>query len=200
VRIVVFDYGAGNLHSLRKAIAGQGREIRVEPDPSRLLAGDVLVLPGVGAFATAVARLAPVRAEIADALRAGHPCLGICLGTQLLFGSSEEGAGVGLAVIRGRVTRLEADRVPHIGWNDVSGPEPLLREAGLSLGYFAHGYACRPMDAGCVTAWTHHQNDCFPAVLRTARTIGFQFHPEKSALPGIRLLHAALGAVFAEAL
>lgn len=193
--IVVFDYGAGNLHSLCKALADDGRALRVESDVRRLTDGAVLVLPGVGAFAQAAARLAPARASIRDALRDGHPCLGICLGGQLLLESSDEGAGGGLGLIAGRVTRLRATRVPHIGWNEVSGPDPLLGASGLELAYFANGYGCRPEDAGCVSAWCRHEDDRFPAVLRVARTIGVQFHPEKSGTAGRRFVAAALEAV-----
>ena len=195
MRVVVFDYGAGNLHSLVKVLAGDGRAIRVESDVRRLTDGDLLVLPGVGAFAQAAARLAPARASIRDALRDGHPCLGVCLGAQLLLDAGEEGPGDGLGLILGRVTRLRATRVPHIGWNDVSGPEPLLAASGLDLAYFAHGYACRPEGAGYATAWSRHEDDRFPAVLRVARTIGVQFHPEKSGSAGRRFVAAALEAV-----
>jgi glutamine amidotransferase len=193
--IVVFDYGAGNLHSLCKALAADDRALRVESDVRRLTDGDLLVLPGVGAFAQAAARLAPARASIRDALRDGHPCLGICLGGQLLLESSDEGPGGGLGLIPGRVTRLRATRVPHIGWNEVSGPDPLLGASGLELAYFANGYACRPEDAGCVSGWCRHEDDRFPAVLRVARTIGVQFHPEKSGTAGRRFVAAALEAV-----
>jgi glutamine amidotransferase len=195
MRVVVFDYGAGNLHSLGKVLVGDGRAIRVESDAARLTDGDLLVLPGVGAFAQAAARLAPARESIRDALRNGHPCLGVCLGAQLLLDASEEGPGDGLGLIPGRVTRLRATRVPHIGWNDVSGPEPLLAASELELACFANGYACRPEGAGYVTAWCRHEDDRFPAVLRVARTIGVQFHPEKSGAAGRRFVAAALEAV-----
>lgn len=194
VRLTVFDYGAGNLHSLLKAVAGEDREIAVETDPRKLASAELLVLPGVGAFAQAAGRLAPGRAELRDALLDGLPCVGICLGMQLLFEGSEEGEGAGLGVLSGTVERLRARRVPHIGWNGVdSAGEPLLGAAGLTLAYFANSYVCRAEDSDCVTAWTTHERDRFPAVVRTARTVGVQFHPEKSSAPGLRFLHAVLG-------
>ena len=125
--IALFDYGAGNLHSLAKALEAAGARVRIEPDPLRVLAADALVLPGVGAFGAAAERLAPAAAEIRRALEDGFPCLGVCLGMQLLFEWSEEGDGRGLGILPGHVRRLRASRVPHMGWNAVhpaSAPPP----------------------------------------------------------------------------
>lgn len=202
MRVSVFDYGAGNLHSLVRALALHGADARCVEDPRAALDADALVLPGVGAFATAARRLAPARAEMRAALEAGLPCLGVCLGMQLLFDSSDEGSGEGLGLIPGRVTRLWARRVPHMGWNDVcwSDPrDPLRGPGGLELGYFANGYACRPQDGSCVAAWCEHDGDEFPAVVRRARTVGVQFHPEKSGRQGLALVGAFLAGVEAVA-
>ena len=193
MKVIVFDYGAGNLHSLVKAIDGDGATVTVEHDPLRALDGDVLVLPGVGAFGPAAAALESARAPIANALRDGHPCLGICLGLQLLFDESEEGPGAGLGVFTGRVTRIDAERLPHIGWNtldDVS--DPLLRDDRIPSAYFANGFVARPADSRHVVAWTTHERDRFPAAVRNGRTLGVQFHPEKSSTAGIQFLRAAL--------
>ncbi|HEU5220041.1 MAG TPA: imidazole glycerol phosphate synthase subunit HisH [Gemmatimonadales bacterium] len=196
LRLTVFDYGAGNLHSLLKALEGDGRTLEVETEPHRLRSAELLVLPGVGAFAQAAGRLASAGPELRDALRHGLPCVGVCLGMQLLFESSAEGGGPGIGLIEGTVERLRARMLPHIGWNRVeSATDPLLGPAGLDLAYFANSYACRPRDKECVTAWTTHENDRFPAVVRTARTIGVQFHPEKSSAAGVRFLRAAIDAV-----
>ena len=196
MRVTIFDYGAGNLHSLLKALAGDARSVTVETDPRAALRTDLLVLPGVGAFAAAAERLAPGRASMHDALRDGLPCLGICLGMQLLFDRSDEGAGDGLGLIRGAVTRLQATRVPHIGWNAVADAgEALLSGTGLGLAYFANGFACRPDDSAAVTAWTTHETDRFAAVVRSARTLGVQFHPEKSSAAGLRFVRAAVDAL-----
>jgi imidazole glycerol-phosphate synthase subunit HisH len=198
--VTVFDYGAGNLHSLVKALAAPEVEVRVETDPVAALDTDALVLPGVGAFGSAAARLAPGRAAMAAALDRGLPCLGICLGMQLLFDASDEGGGVGLGVVPGRVTRLVAPRVPHIGWNAIepaaaSAEDPLLRAAALDIVYYAHSYVCRPVDPTIVTAWTEEGGDRFPAAVRWRRTVGVQFHPEKSSSPGVRFVRAFVDAV-----
>jgi len=197
MRVTLFDYGAGNLHSLAKALEGPGVALHVEGDPLRALDTDALVLPGVGAFAQAAERLAPAREAVRDALRGGLPCLGICLGMQLLFETSEEGEGVpGLGVVPGAVTRLRARRVPQIGWNqleDVSERDPLFARAPLDVAYFANSYACRPAadDArATVRAWATHEGDHFAAAVRAGNTVGVQFHPEKSSVAGVRFVRA----------
>lgn len=193
MRVTVFDYGAGNLHSLLKALEGGGRRVEAETDPARALRTDVLVLPGVGAFGHAAERLAPATSEMRAALEDGLPCLGICLGMQLLFDDSDEGPGGGLAVIHGRVLKLEGDRVPQIGWNtiDCEG-EPLLERAPLSTAYYANSYVCRPASVSCVTAWSEHAGVRFPAVVRAGRTVGVQFHPEKSSGAGVAFIRSFL--------
>lgn len=194
MRAVIFDYGAGNLHSLAKALEGDGVSVEVEADPRRAVEGDVLVLPGVGAFGAAVARLAEGRDAMRDAILGGLPTIGICLGMQLLFDASDEGPGAGLGVIPGRVTRLVAERVPQIGWNDLRlvENEPLFLQAPLPIAYYANSFVCRPNDERTVTAWSSHEDDRFPAAVRFGRTIGVQFHPEKSSTAGVRFLHAFL--------
>jgi glutamine amidotransferase len=193
MRVTVFDYGAGNLYSLLKAVAGPDRRVTVATDPRAAVRTDLLVLPGVGAFATASGRLGLGRARLRAALRDGLPCLSICLGMQLLFERSEEGGGAGIGLIPGVVTRLRAARLPHIGWNDVENTaEPLLADAGLRLAWFANTFACRPEDVARVTAWTTHEFDRFPAAVRVARTLGLQFHPEKSSGAGLRMVRLAI--------
>jgi len=194
MRAVIFDYGAGNLHSLAKALEGKGVSVVVEADPRRAVEGDVLVLPGVGAFGAAVARLAAGRDAMRDAILGGLPTIGICLGMQLLFDASDEGPGAGLGVIPGRVTRLAAERVPQIGWNDLRlvETEPLFMQAPLPIAYYANSFVCRPDDERTVIAWSSHEDDRFPAAVRVGRTIGVQFHPEKSSTAGVRFLHAFL--------
>ena len=193
MRIVIFDYGAGNLHSLAKSLAGAGRAVRVEPDPVAILDGDLLVLPGVGAFGPAAARLAPAREQVRDAVAAGHPTLGICLGMQLLFDESDEGAGCGLGVFAGRVGRLRARRTPQIGWNTLDEiRDPQLESSGLAIAYYANRYVCRPRAGADIVAWSTHETDRFPAVVRRGCCVGVQFHPEKSSAPGIRFLDSYL--------
>jgi glutamine amidotransferase len=207
-RVTLFDYGAGNLHSLAKALEHAGAAVHVETDPAAAVRDtDALVLPGVGAFTAAAERLAPGREAMRDALVGGLPALGICLGMQLLFDASDEGEGAGLGLLPGRVTRLAARQVPQIGWNAVEPaldathgvPDPLLAASGLTTAYYANSYVCRPAahDAP-VIAWSEHEGDRFPAAVRAGaggRAVGVQFHPEKSSAPGVAMI-----AAFVEAL
>ncbi|ATB38311.1 glutamine amidotransferase [Cystobacter fuscus] len=192
MRVTLFDYGAGNLHSLAKALAlAPGVKVHVEEDPLRALDTDLLVLPGVGAFGAAMARLAPGAEKMRRALDDGLPCLGICLGMQLLFDGSDEGEGQGLGFFRGRVTRLTSKHVPHIGWNSVE-EDTALREEKPGTVYYAHSFACRAEDPDVVVGWTTHEGDRFPASVRRGKVLGVQFHPEKSSAAGVRFVHAFL--------
>lgn len=198
MKAIVVDYGAGNLYSIAQALRASGADVVLESDPRRALVGDVLVLPGVGAFTTASERIADARAEIAAALLAGHPCLAVCLGMQLLLERSEEGPGDGLGVIAGDVRRLTTSKVPHMGWNELEGVrEPLVTTAALSTAYFANSFVCRPLSDTTVLGWTMHESQRLPAVVRFANTIGVQFHPEKSAQPGRRFIAGFLRGVSA---
>jgi len=191
MRVTVLDYGAGNLHSLAKALDDGSRCVHVETDPVVAVNCDLLVLPGVGAFGHAAASLAPGRAVLRDAIRGGLPCVGICLGMQLLFDESDEGPGAGLGVIEGRVTRVRARRVPHIGWSEIEDMNDVAFErAPLDIAYYANGFACRPSRAEVVRAWTSHDGDRFPAMVREGSAVGVQFHPEKSSRAGVAFLRA----------
>ena len=190
-RIGIFDYGAGNLHSLLKAIEGSGRTVSVDTDIRSLLNADILILPGVGAFGAAASAMRGAQGYVRSALADGKPCLGVCLGMQMLFDESEEtpDADAGIGLIPGRVTRLQTRKVPHMGWNEIEWVEGGKREAGsggseLVAAYFANAYVCEPEDVSPVLAWTTHQNARFASVVRTANTLGVQFHPEKSSVPG----------------
>lgn len=192
MRVTLFDYGAGNLHSLAKALAlAPGVKVHVEEDPLRALDTDLLVLPGVGAFGAAMARLAPGAEKMRRALDDGLPCLGICLGMQLLFESSDEGEGQGLGFFRGRVTRLTSRHVPHIGWNSVEEDTALGDEKPAAV-YYAHSFACRAEEPDVVVGWTTHEEDRFPASVRRGKVLGVQFHPEKSSAAGVRFVHSFL--------
>ena len=196
VRVSVFDYGAGNLHSLVKALEAGGAVVRIDTDPAvAVLDTQALILPGVGAFAPAAERLAPGLEAMRTALLQGLPALGICLGMQLLFDGSDEGPGAGLGLVPGRVERLRAVRVPQIGWNRLDGiRDPLIHESGLDVAYYANSFVGRPA-AGAdqyVTAWSEHDGDRFVAAVRRANVIGTQFHPEKSSAPGVAFVRAFL--------
>jgi glutamine amidotransferase len=190
--VTLFDYGAGNLHSLAKALATTpGAEVRVQEDPVRALDTDVLVLPGVGAFGAAAERLEPGREQMRRALEEGLPCLGICLGMQLMFDTSAEGGGRGLGVFRGQVVRMRSRRVPHIGWNSVE-EDTALGSAKLGTVYYAHSYVCHTEEPGVVVGWTTHEGERFPAAVRRGKVLGVQFHPEKSSVAGVRFVQAFL--------
>jgi glutamine amidotransferase len=195
-RVTIFDYGAGNLHSLAKALAEPGVEVDVEADPTRATETDVLVLPGVGSFTQAASRLAPGRGTMRDAMLHGLPTLGVCLGMQLLFDESEEGPGRGLGIIPGRVTRLAARRVPQIGWNTLEDPcDPLFDAAPMTVAYYANSFVCRPASDDTVIAWSRHEDDRFAAAVRAGERdniVGVQFHPEKSSEAGVRFIKAFL--------
>jgi glutamine amidotransferase len=188
--VALFDYGAGNLHSLAKALELGGARVNVTSDWDVALRADALVLPGVGAFSAAVQALPAERDRIREALDNGLPALGICLGMQLFFDGSDEGEGEGIGFIPGRVRRLDAPVVPHMGWNDVAdrGDPIFAREAHGMAGYYAHSYQCDPVDAPAVIATTEYAGTRIAAAVRKGRSWGVQFHPEKSSRPGLRLL------------
>jgi glutamine amidotransferase len=190
LNVSLFDYGVGNLHSLGKALQAEGARVVVTDDWARALSTHALVLPGVGSFAAAAGALPEDSSEIRDALIAGFPCLGICLGMQLLFDESEEGKGRGLGVVPGKVRRLRAPVVPQMGCNDVRATEddPLLHGLGGLVAYYANSFVCEPNDATHALAWSEYGGDRFVAAVRRARTWGVQFHPEKSSTGGRRLL------------
>ncbi len=187
MKATVFDYGAGNLHSLMRALAFVGVEATVESDAKACAAhNSILVLPGVGAFGHAAKRLEPAGEALGHQLRSGRPAVGICLGMQLFFESSEEDAGLGLRAIAGTVKRLPTQRIPHMGWNEVSGQ---------GLMYFAHSYVCEPSDKSAIVNTSTHETQTFAATVRAANTLGVQFHPEKSSRRGLALLKQLFASV-----
>lgn len=192
--IAIFDYGAGNLHSLVKAISTDERTISIEPDLRAAMTADLLVLPGVGAFGTAANAMRDAQDQLGSALNDGLPCLGICLGMQLLFDASEESPGKGVGFIPGKVTRLRTSKVPHMGWNDVEWRNNGNGTAAshLETAYFANAYICEPDVESSVLAWTTHQDRKFASVVRSANTVGVQFHPEKSSGTGRAFLNAVI--------
>ena len=189
MRVTILDYGVGNLHSLAKAVETPETSVTIERDPARAIQSDALILPGVGAFGPAASQLAAARQTVRDAIRSGLPTLGICLGMQLLFDESDEGPGLGLGIIPGRVVQLRAARLPHMGWNDVdrTGDVP-----EIEIGYFANSFVCEPDDPGVVAAWTTYDGIRFPSIVRSGNTVGVQFHPEKSSSRGVQFVRAFL--------
>jgi glutamine amidotransferase len=193
VKVVLADYGAGNLRSLCSALSRAGAEPAVTEDPAEAERAPLTVIAGVGNTGAAARGLE--QRGLAEALlarvRSGRPVLGICVGMQLLFGESEEGGG-GLEILPGRVERLRAGRVPHMGWNElrVKAPSRLLERLDGEDAYFAHSYACAP-EAAIAVAEVDHDGPVVAAVEHGA-VAGVQFHPERSGPAGARVLRNAL--------
>lgn len=193
MRVTIIDYGVGNLHSIAKGMERAGAKVEVVSDARRLLDAECVVFPGVGAFGAAMETLAPFLPGLRNSIREGTPTLGVCLGMQILFERSEESPGSGVAVLRGDVRRLKADRIPQMGWNEVVYEDDPLFDGipGNSLFYFANSYVCHPVDDVAVA--TTEYGESFPSAVRKDKLCGAQFHPEKSGPPGLRLLRNFLG-------
>jgi glutamine amidotransferase len=192
-RIVILDYGAANLVSITHGLAAVGADVVVAAEPSALAGADALVVPGVGAAASAMSHLRErgLVEPLRDWVRAGRPCLGICLGFQILFDASDEGDAQTLGLLAGRTVALrDAPTLPHIGWNVVRAVRPHPLFDGIPDGsyfYFVHSFAPVPADEGVVLARTDHGQSFVSAVARGS-LYGLQFHPEKSSAVGLRLL------------
>jgi imidazole glycerol-phosphate synthase subunit HisH len=193
MRVVLADYGAGNLRSVSSALERAGARPSVSDDPGEVERAPLTVIAGVGN--TGAAARGFEQRGLGEALlarvRAGRPVLGICVGMQLLFGESEEG-GAGLGILPGRVERLRAARVPHMGWNDlrVTAPSRLLDGLDGEDVYFAHSYACTP-DAAITVAEVGHEGTVVAAI-EHGPVVGVQFHPERSGPAGAHVLRNAL--------
>ena len=201
VDLVVLDYGSGNLRSAERALARAGASVSVTADLGRAATADGLVVPGVGAYAACMAGIDAIGAGpmIAERVAEGRPVLGICVGFQILFAVGEEHGIVtkGLGLFGGTVRRLQADRVPHMGWNTVVAPAGSVLFAGIdptARFYFVHSYAVVATDAAVnsrerrVATTTH--GEPFVAAVESADGVlaGTQFHPEKSGDVGATLL------------
>ena len=196
MNVALLDYGAGNLHSLAKAIDHCGARPVITSEWPEALGQDALVLPGVGAFGAAVAALPRDPAVVRGRLLEGYPCLGICLGMQLLCETSEEGAGRGIGLFHGQVHRLDAARVPHMGWNTVVHQgDPLFRGTTEPVVYFANSYVCSVDDDDAVIGWTDYGDGPRPSAIRRGKTWGVQFHPEKSSTHGLAMIRNFLETV-----
>ncbi|MGN9775664.1 imidazole glycerol phosphate synthase subunit HisH [Micromonospora sp. H33] len=197
-RVVVLDYGSGNLRSAERALEAAGADVTVTDDLAAAADADGLVVPGVGAFAACMAGIEALGAGpvIAGRVAAGRPVLGICVGMQVLFEHGDEHGVVtkGLGLLPGGVTRLPARRLPHMGWNTVRPPAGSVLFAGLpddSRFYFVHSYAVSDVAglaaAGAAVTTAYHETDFVAAVERGPLSAA-QFHPEKSADTGAGLL------------
>ena len=199
-RVVVLDYGSGNLRSAQRALERVGADVEVTADPDAALECDGLAVPGVGAFAACMSGLRAVGGDklITRRIELGRPVLGICVGMQVLFAAGVE-HGVwteGCGAWPGTVERLAADVLPHMGWNTVSPPPGSVLFAGISPGtrfYFVHSYALRSpgaselADAGALVTWAEH-GEPFAAAAERGVLSATQFHPEKSGDAGAALL------------
>jgi glutamine amidotransferase len=196
LRVGIVDYGAGNIVSIEQALAAVGAAPFLVRDADELREAEAVVVPGVGAAEPAMRRLA--RAGLVDPLlrwiAAGRPYLGICLGLQLLFETSDEDGATTFGVLEGRTVRLrDAPTLPHIGWNQVVRRREHALFAGIAQGadlYFVHSYAGLPAGPSAdamVLAETEH-GARFPSVVERGNVLGVQFHPERSGGDGLRLL------------
>ena len=194
MRVVLADYGAGNLSSVASALARAGAEPVITTDAKAVREASLAVIAGVGHVESAARGLAVngLHDAIRERVREGRPVLGICVGMQLLFGESDEG-GCGLEILAGPVCRVQASRVPHMGWNSLSvtQPSPIVNGIEGKDVYFAHSYAVEPTDEKVVVAVADHGGRIVAAVQHGV-VAGVQFHPERSALAGARVLENAL--------
>jgi len=195
--IAVVDYDMGNLHSVCKGLEKAGATTKVTDSAKELEKADAIVLPGVGAFDPAVQHLrsrnleAPIKAAIAS----GKPFLGICLGLQILFDSSEEGCEPGLGIIKGKVRRFRPEpgiTIPHMGWNqlELTQPKCLLWEylAPQPWVYFVHSYYVDPAEPEVRAANVTHGSQTVTAAIAHENLMAVQFHPEKSSNIGLQIL------------
>ncbi|MCH5257742.1 MAG: imidazole glycerol phosphate synthase subunit HisH [Lachnospiraceae bacterium] len=194
--VAIIDYDAGNIKSVEKAVASLGKEVMVTRNADEILSADHVILPGVGAFGDAMEKLRSydLEAVIKKVVEKKVPFLGICLGLQLLFESSEESEGVkGLGILPGEIVRIPADddlKIPHIGWNSLSYPNKgrLFRDIPEhSYVYFVHSYYLKAKEAEIVTAATEY-GVAIHASVEKDNVFACQFHPEKSSDVGMKIL------------
>ena len=197
--IALIDYGAGNIHSIEKALEYVGATVRVTDDPEVVAEAQAVVLPGVGSGGAAMSRMREHRLDeaIREATQQGKPFLGICLGMQLLADHHAEGEVDGLSLFRGEVRRIpDGPKIPHMGWNQMT---PLHHELPIFANipadayfYFAHSYYVEPQDSEGVAAITDYGSP-YCSVIATEQVWGTQFHPEKSGRVGLQLLKNFVG-------
>ena len=194
--VAVIDYDAGNIRSVEKAVVALGGEVRITRREDEILSADHIILPGVGSFGGALEKLHEYGLVdvIKEAVQKEIPFLGICLGLQLLFESSEESEGVkGLGILPGRIVRLPEEaglKIPHVGWNSLQFPNPGRLFAGISeeaYVYFVHSFYLQAEDPGIVTAVTEYGTRIHASVEK-GNVFACQFHPEKSSEVGLHIL------------
>jgi glutamine amidotransferase len=188
---VIFDYGVGNLLSLKTALEKVGLDAKIAVSPRQLSRADAIALPGVGNFSAAITKLDTVKQTLLDAVESGKPLLGVCLGLQLFFSESEEGPGRGLGLFEGKNVWLKgAVKVPHMGWNTLRIVKPTGLFEGVADGsyvYFVHSLYPVPADKEIVATETEY-GATFTSAIASKNVFGTQFHPEKSGDIGLKIL------------
>ena len=189
--VVIFDYGVGNLLSLKCALEKVDLNVEIGVSAQQLKKADAIALPGVGSFSAAISKLDTVKDTLFTAVENGTPLIGICLGLQLFFPESEEGPGRGLALFEGKNVRLRGEvKVPHMGWNTLRlvKQNPLFDGvADESYVYFVHSLYPAPIDKGIVATETEY-GTTFTSAIVSKNVFGTQFHPEKSGDIGLKIL------------
>ena len=190
-KVVIFDYGVGNLLSLKTALEKVGLDAEITVSPRQVSNADVIALPGVGNFSAAASKLAAVKQTIIDTVKKGTPIIGICLGLQLFFAESEEGPGEGLGLFEGKNIWLRGPvKVPHMGWNTLRIVKPNQLFEGVGNGsyvYFVHSLYPVPTDKQIVATETDY-GTTFTSAVANRNVFGTQFHPEKSGDVGLKIL------------
>ena len=195
--IAVIDYDMGNLHSVCKGLENAGATAKITDVPGEIEQADAVLLPGVGSFDPAIQHLRSrdLVSPVQDAIASGKPFLGVCLGLQILFDSSEEGKEPGLGIIPGVVRRFKSEpglTIPHIGWNrlDLTQPEvPLWQHLQHQPWlYFVHSYYVDPIDSAVTAATVTHGSQTVTAAIARDNLVAVQFHPEKSSTAGLQML------------
>jgi glutamine amidotransferase len=190
--VALVDYGMGNRRSVEKALEHVGATVARTADPDEIRAADAVVVPGVGAFPEAMRRLGAAGLDdvIRERAESGTRVLGICLGMQLLFERSAEHEGApGLGLLPGEVTALEAPKLPHIGWNEVTIRDSSRLTEGLgerAAFYHVHSFVCRAAEEDVVGEGEYGER--FASIVERDNVAGVQFHPEKSSRDGLHLL------------
>ena len=185
------DYGSGNLRSAQRAFATTGHEVEITSDLDVALKADGLVVPGVGAFAACMDGINKISAAevIRERISAGKPTIGICIGMQILFSDGlEHGNNKGVGIWQGDVSQLDAQILPHMGWNtvEITGPTQLFKGIEKESFYFVHSYAAKK-SVGTSQAWTTH-GEKFLSAVEDGPLCATQFHPEKSGRAGLTLI------------
>lgn len=190
--IAILDYGSGNLRSAQRAFELTGHQCIITSDPDLALNADGLVVPGVGAFGACMKQLLDIKGDeiIRERVAKNKPLLGICVGAQILFEyGTEKGSTRGVGIFEGEVSVINAETLPHVGWNTVKAAEPtqLLRGLDGASFYFVHSYAAKNEVAGAYVSWSHYGENIIAAIER-GPVSATQFHPEKSGANGARLI------------